>query len=118
MFVRSQRGVIGTIDLSWTIHKESPWYVSVYGSAGTLNVGWQSSQYRHDGSAGCENLLDVPDRVRILERRVVAGPVPHQDDVVVVVDDARNHRSPVEVDDLGLPRSVPPALPTSASGHS
>jgi len=52
LWLRTAKGVIGRVDLSWTIHKETPWYVSVFGSAGVVNVGWQSSQYRHDGSAG------------------------------------------------------------------
>ena len=46
MFVRSQRGVIGSIDLSWTINKEQPSYISIYGSSGTILVGWKESKYR------------------------------------------------------------------------
>jgi hypothetical protein len=48
--------------------------------------------------AGGVDLLDVRDRVGVLERGVVARPVAHQDDVVVVVDDARHHRAASEVD--------------------
>ncbi len=46
MFVRSAQGVMGTIDLSWSINKELPYYVSVYGSAGTLHLGWKESKFR------------------------------------------------------------------------
>ena len=35
-----------SIDLSWSIHKESPWYVSVYGTSGMLQLGWRGSRYR------------------------------------------------------------------------
>jgi predicted dehydrogenase len=52
LWLRTARGVVGTVDLSWTIHKETPWYVSVFGSAGAVNVGWKGSQYKHDGSPG------------------------------------------------------------------
>jgi predicted dehydrogenase len=44
-------GVIGTFDLSWSITKESPHYVQVFGSEGTLQVGWSGSKYRQDGSS-------------------------------------------------------------------
>jgi predicted dehydrogenase len=47
----TQSGVIGTFDLSWTITKESPHYVQVFGSDGTLQIGWSGSKYRQDGSS-------------------------------------------------------------------
>jgi predicted dehydrogenase len=46
MFVRSTSGVMGTIDLSWTIDKRQPNYISIYGSQGTVLVGWKESKYR------------------------------------------------------------------------
>lgn len=46
LFVRTARGVMGSIDLSWSLNKELPYYLSVYGSAGTLHVGWKESKYR------------------------------------------------------------------------
>jgi predicted dehydrogenase len=47
---RTDRGVIGNIDLSWTINKESPYYIGVYGERGTLLVGWKGSLYRQEGN--------------------------------------------------------------------
>jgi len=70
LWLRTANGVMGTVDLSWTIHKESPWYVSVYGSAGTLNVGWQSSQYRHDGSAGWVKFGNGYDKVAAFSKQL------------------------------------------------
>jgi predicted dehydrogenase len=46
VFVRSSSGVMGSIDLSWSLNKELPYYLSVYGSAGTLHVGWKESKFR------------------------------------------------------------------------
>ncbi len=51
VFVRSAAGVMGTIDLSWSINKELPYYLSIYGSAGTLHVGWKESKFRRSGDA-------------------------------------------------------------------
>ena len=45
IFVRSQKGVIGNIDLSWSINKELDRYISIYGSRGTVVVGWKESKY-------------------------------------------------------------------------
>ncbi len=49
MFVRSESGVLGSIDLSWSVSKEQPYFIAIYGSAGTLLVGWQESKYRRSG---------------------------------------------------------------------
>lgn len=46
MTVRSVEGVLGAIDLSWSIDKESDNYVSIYGAQGTVRLGWRESKYR------------------------------------------------------------------------
>ena len=46
IFVRSVSGVMGSIDLSWSINKEQENYLSLYGSEGTVKVGWKQSKYR------------------------------------------------------------------------
>jgi predicted dehydrogenase len=51
VFVRSARGVMGSIDLSWSINKELPYYLSIYGSEGTIHVGWKESKLRGKGDA-------------------------------------------------------------------
>lgn len=51
IFVRSTAGVLGSIDLSWSINKELPSYINIYGSRGTLWIGWKESKYRQAGAA-------------------------------------------------------------------
>lgn len=50
IFVRSAAGVMGSIDLSWSINKELDSYINVYGSHGTVSVGWKESKYRQSSS--------------------------------------------------------------------
>lgn len=50
IFVRSVTGVMGSIDLSWTINKELDSYINIYGSRGTVSVGWKESKYRQSSS--------------------------------------------------------------------
>jgi predicted dehydrogenase len=50
IFVRSVAGVMGSIDLSWSINKELDNYLSIYGSQGTVLVGWKESKYRQSSS--------------------------------------------------------------------
>jgi predicted dehydrogenase len=46
VFVRSVGGVLGSIDLSWSINKELDSYLEIYGSHGVIRVGWRDSKYR------------------------------------------------------------------------
>jgi len=46
VFVRNDEGVMGTSDLSWSIDKELDSYLRIYGSDGTILVGWKESKYR------------------------------------------------------------------------
>jgi len=50
IFVKSMGGVVGNIDLSWSINKELDYYIRIYGSQGTISVGWKESKYRQASS--------------------------------------------------------------------
>ncbi len=45
---KTHNGALAAMDLSWSINKQTPWYVSVYGTAGTILVGWRESKYKRD----------------------------------------------------------------------
>jgi predicted dehydrogenase len=49
--LRTTSGVIGTINLSWTIKNASDDYIRIYGTQGTLCIGWKNSMYRPNGAA-------------------------------------------------------------------
>jgi predicted dehydrogenase len=46
IYFQSKTEVMGTIDLSWSLNKDLPSYISIYGTEGTLLIGWNSSQYK------------------------------------------------------------------------
>jgi len=50
VFVRSKGGVMGNVDLSWSINKELDSFINIYGSNGTISVGWKESKYRQSSS--------------------------------------------------------------------
>jgi predicted dehydrogenase len=50
LFVRAASGARGTIDLSWSIDKERDSYIAIYGSSGTVRVGWKESKFRQASS--------------------------------------------------------------------
>ncbi len=50
IFVRSTSGILGTVDLSWSINKELESYLRIYGSQGAISVGWKESKFLMAGS--------------------------------------------------------------------
>jgi predicted dehydrogenase len=50
LFVRATCGIMGTVDLSWSMNKELDWYVTIYGTKGIIQVGWKQSRYKLNGS--------------------------------------------------------------------
>ena len=46
---KSRSGVMGSIDLSWTINKELSNYITLHGSKGTIALGWQESKWKLHG---------------------------------------------------------------------
>lgn len=51
LFVRNEAGAMGSIDLSWSMNKVQPHFISIYGSEGTLQVGWKESRYQLAGES-------------------------------------------------------------------
>lgn len=45
----SGSGALGSIDLSWSVHKETDSYVRIHGTAGTLEIGWKASRWKPAG---------------------------------------------------------------------
>jgi predicted dehydrogenase len=46
MFLKTESGVQAAVDLTWSINKELPYFISIYGTNGTLHVGWRESKYK------------------------------------------------------------------------
>jgi predicted dehydrogenase len=46
LYFRTQSGVAGIMDLSWSIHKEKEYYIALYGTEGVLSIGWKGSEYK------------------------------------------------------------------------
>jgi len=45
---RCESGATGTIDLSWSLHKERDSFIDVYGTEGMMSIGWKRSRYRQN----------------------------------------------------------------------
>lgn len=63
LLLRSADGTIGSIDLSWSIHKEDPYFIDIYGTEGMLQVGWKGSRYRQSEKLDWVNFGSGYDKV-------------------------------------------------------
>ncbi|HVA37831.1 MAG TPA: Gfo/Idh/MocA family oxidoreductase [Candidatus Dormibacteraeota bacterium] len=70
LFVRSEQGVTGTTDLSWSIDKELDTYLRIYGSRGTILVGWKESRYRLSGETEWNVFGNGYDKVRAFRNQI------------------------------------------------
>lgn len=51
MFAKTKNNVTASVDLTWGINKELPYFISIYGSNGTLHIGWRESKYKVNSNA-------------------------------------------------------------------
>jgi predicted dehydrogenase len=51
VMVEVTRGLIGRIDLSWSLATQRETYVMVHGTAGSIDIGWRGSRLRRHGRA-------------------------------------------------------------------
>lgn len=70
IFIRSRSGVMGNIDLSWSINKELDSYISIYGSHGTVRVGWKESRYRQSSSTDWVVFGQGYDKVKAFRNQI------------------------------------------------
>jgi predicted dehydrogenase len=70
LFLRTQSKVMATVDLSWTLNKEVDTFVRVYGTNGTIFVGWRASKFRQTSSPDWIVFGKGYDKVAAFKRQV------------------------------------------------
>jgi predicted dehydrogenase len=90
LFIRSLDGVNGTMDLSWSIDKEVDSYIDIYGSHGTIRVGWRESRYRQSSSPDWVQFGHGYDKVDCMRRQVTnfCDAVRGTDHLLITAEDA------------------------------
>jgi predicted dehydrogenase len=90
IFVRSTDGVLGSIDLSWSINKELDSYINIHGSGGSLSVGWRESKYRLFSGRDWVVFGNGYDKVEAFRRQLdnFAGAIMGTEPLLIDCDDA------------------------------
>ena len=90
LFVRNRAGAMGSIDLSWSMNKVQPHFISIYGSEGTLLVGWQESKFQLAGEKEWTVFGNGYDKVGAFSNQLknFAGAIAGEEDLIIDSNDA------------------------------
>lgn len=90
LFARNKDDVLASIDLSWSVSKEQPNFLAIYGSGGTLLVGWKESKYRRSNDQDWTVFGQGYDKVGAFVRQLenFAGAIRGTEELVVTPTDA------------------------------
>lgn len=90
IFIRSHEGVMGSIDLSWSINKELASYIEIYGSQGMIRVGWRESKYRQSSSSDWVVFGKGYDKVQAFRRQIenFCRAINKQEPLLIAAEDA------------------------------
>lgn len=64
LYFRTANNALGTVDLSWSIHKERDAYIEIFGTEGVLSIGWKGSKFRRSEKAEWEKFGEGYDKNR------------------------------------------------------
>lgn len=70
LYFRTAAEAMGTIDLSWSIHKEREAYIEVFGTEGVLAIGWKGSKYRRNGEPDWTRFGEGYDKFQAFSRQL------------------------------------------------
>jgi len=90
LFVHSTGGVMGSVDLSWSINKEFDSYLSIFGSQGTVLVGWKESKYRQQSSRDWIVFGKGYNKVQAFRDQIgnFARAIRHHEPLLITAEDA------------------------------
>ena len=89
VFVRAKSGAMGCIDLSWSIHKPSDYFISLYGSNGTLQIGWKGSRFKLNDDKGWTEFGTGYDKIACFQNQLsnFANAIRIGEELVITPED-------------------------------
>jgi predicted dehydrogenase len=90
MFAKTRDGVTASVDLTWGINKELPYFISIYGTNGTLHIGWRESKYKLNSSPDWTVFGSGYDKVASFKGKIenFANALRGKEDLFITPSDA------------------------------
>ena len=70
LLAKTADGIAASVDLTWGINKELPNFISVYGTNGTLHIGWRESKYKLNSSPDWTVFGNGYDKVQAFRAKI------------------------------------------------
>jgi len=97
MLFQSDSGALGSIDLSWSVHKETDAYVRLHGTKGTLEIGWRGSRWK-EVNGEWQQFGDGYDKITAFQNQIANFVANIQGEAPPVIDDTDALASVVVID--------------------
>jgi predicted dehydrogenase len=90
LLAKTVGGVVATVDLTWGINKELPNFISIYGTNGTLHIGWRESKYKINSSPDWTVFGAGYDKVQAFRAKIenFAGAIRGAEELLTKPEDA------------------------------
>ena len=70
LLAKTANGVTASVDLTWGINKELPNFISIYGTQGTLHIGWGASKYKLNSNPDWTTFGKGYDKVQAFKSKI------------------------------------------------
>ena len=90
LFLKTANGDQANIDLTWSINKDLPYFISIYGTNGTLHVGWRESKYKLHSNPDWTVFGKGYDKVQAFQAKLenFAGKINGSEELLINPSDA------------------------------
>lgn len=90
LLARTKQGIVANVDLTWSINKELPYFISVYGTNGTLHIGWRESKYKLNSNPDWTVFGKGYDKVQAFRSKIenFAGAIRGEEELLIKPEDA------------------------------
>jgi predicted dehydrogenase len=90
LLAKTKTGVVASVDLTWSINKELPYFISIYGTHGTLHLGWRESKYKLHSNPDWTIFGKGYDKVQAFRSKIenFAGAVRGDEELLIKPEDA------------------------------
>ncbi len=90
MFAKTKDNVTASVDLTWGINKELPQFISIYGTNGTLHIGWRESKYKVNSNPDWTVFGKGYDKVASFKGKIenFAGALRGEEELFIKPEDA------------------------------
>lgn len=98
LLAKTASEISASVDLTWGINKELPNFISIYGTRGTLHIGWRESKYKIDSNPDWAVFGTGYDKVQAFRGKIenFANAIRGKEELLIKPEDALASVSVIE----------------------